>query len=773
MKTDSSNGEINNKKLVKKEIWIEVLFAAACTTLVFVIFMGQYLFSDVVTFGKTGDHERSCYAAFMKIFQFITTDQVIIGVDNGSLNGATEFFLRPNMPVIYAPLYLFAWLSKFFVPRAMYICFYALHMFVTLTYSQRLIKKYFKVNRYMGFVYAAFMIYILCVESWCISFYIITSLTVVLLYFSLEVANNKSVINSLLCILTMILAFTSGYMTLSFAVVIADIFFTLFYINIKQRKICLKESLSFLKYPIIAGIICIPYYIQVLIYVKEVVQSPMTFADAIYYQFKLTDSINVVSNFSITSSSGIEQLWAISIGYIACFVLAAGIRDKVFDKMERIEKWTCFLGLTAYIVIILWGNKTLPFSAWFFSLLPILGGMHIQLRYLMIVLPILYISIILVFKYWDAEKYKKQIKVFGISGSVFLILYLLLTQSGVEFPVFIKDSFIFEISIFLLFLYIILRKGTKSREALILWAAAIFIPSVSFFYQTTDVYTRANEIEQRSIIYDEVAIQNIDDFISKLDSKEKYRFIAYDSTDSVPEYLLGNYEWYGYSDYSICNYSGYELSLGTPQDYLKRFSWFSNVDWEYAANTRADFIMLDSNILESEDMLKNLINWNENIAYVGNGRLICKLNKFIPSIIAGERFVLDGESSLDNGYFYSHDLSNENVLDFKTDGNSFYRLTVFSETPSVIAFLPYANRNYHYYIDDKEIDVEIYDMQAVLRLDSGKHTVQIKYQNMMGKIGFILIFSIVFLLIALLILNFVFVVLKHLAMKYTQRRKDV
>ena len=99
-------------KIRKSETGIEILFALICTILTFSIFSGQYFGSDVVTFGKIGDQHLSCFPAFRKIFQFHTSEQTIVGVDNGSLNGASEFFLRPNMPVIYVPLYIFAGLSK-------------------------------------------------------------------------------------------------------------------------------------------------------------------------------------------------------------------------------------------------------------------------------------------------------------------------------------------------------------------------------------------------------------------------------------------------------------------------------------------------------------------------------------------------------------------------------------------------------------------------------------------------------------------------------------
>lgn len=729
-------------KIRKSETGIEILFALICTILTFSIFAGQYFGSDVVTFGKTGDQHLSCFPAFRKIFQFLTSEQTIVGVDNGSLNGASEFFLRPNMPVIYVPLYIFAGLSKYFHARAMYIAFYAVHMFFSVLFAQKLAKKYFGAGRYLAFVYSSLIIYLLCVEAWCISFYIVTALMPVLLYFSLESVYNLNVKTAIACVLTMVLSLSSGYITLSFAMVMVAVLFTVFYFNVRDKKFNLKKCLIFMIWPAVAGAICLPYYLQVLTYVKKVVQSPMAFTDAIYYKLSLSDLLNVLTNFSIPAESGIEQLWALSFGFIACIVIALGIKEKVFGKMTPVERWTCYLGFGSYLLVLLWANETaLPFSAWFFSFIPILGGMHIPLRYLMILLPVTYMAVMLVYRYLDAAKYRKSFKYIGWSVAGGLAIYLVLYRTEVDILSVNRDAFIFEMLVLAWFLYEAWKDGLNHFKTQLIWVAAIIIPAISFFYQSTDVYVYESTLIKRSIVYDEDAISNIDKFISTLDEKELYRYVGYDSKESVPKYLVSNYGWYGYSKYKLCNYYGYELSLGTPKDYLTENPYFNVINWEYLANTRADFIILDSKILDEEEMIPTMVDWSRGVTYVGNERLICALNKFIPSIICGKEFVLDSKTSFDNGYFYSLDLTDENIVDFETNSSTYFSLTINSDKDSVIAFLPYANRNYHYYIDGNEVDSEIYDMQAIFRVPAGNHKISVEYRNTMGKVGVAAIFA--------------------------------
>lgn len=755
----------------KKELAVEIIFAMICTLLMFAVFAGQYCFSDMVTFGKGGDQHQLCYPMFRKLCQIFSNKQALIGVDNSSFNGASEFFLRPNLPVVYVPLYLFAWLSAFFPARAMYVIFFAVHMLFAVVFAQKLAKKYFDIGCIQACVYGAFIAYILGVEIWYTSFYIIASLTPILLFFLLECVYSGHTYNRVACVLVIVLAFASGYVTLSLAMVVVNVLFVLVYINVREKKFDFRKSILFLICPAIAGVICLPYYMQVLSYVKKVVQSSMTFSDAIFYKVSLSDTLNVLSNYSINTDSQSEQLWTLSFGYIACTVLVLGIKSKVFEKMTSMERWTCYWGFGSYVLILFWANETaLPFSAWFYTFIPILGGMHIPLRYLMVLLPIAYMGIMLVYKYLDVEESRKIFRYISCGVILVLVTYLIAGKAGVRIAFINRDAFIFEMLIFAWFAYEAWKVGLNHIKTLLIWAVAIIVPIVSFCYQMTDVYSRGTDIQSRSIVYDDDAIKNIDNFVATLEGKERYRFVAFDCSENVPQYLVVNFDWFGKSKYKLCNYMGYEPHLGTPKDYMKKNPVYNNLDWEYVADTRADFIMCDLQVLEEEEMISTVVDFSKGIEFVGNNRYICALNKFIPSIICGKKFVLDGDSSFDNGYFYSLDLTDENVLEFETDESSYYSMTIESDEESVILFLPYANRYYHYYIDGEEVASEIYDMQAIFRIPAGRHLIRVQYQNTFGKVGVTAIFaSCVILFIALVLNGGVAIVMK----KKNEKEKKV
>ena len=79
----------------RRKFGYELTVAIVMTLAVFSVFVGQKLFSDIVTFARGDDQLRLCYAAFLKIGEIVANGENFIGIDSGSFNGATEFFCVP------------------------------------------------------------------------------------------------------------------------------------------------------------------------------------------------------------------------------------------------------------------------------------------------------------------------------------------------------------------------------------------------------------------------------------------------------------------------------------------------------------------------------------------------------------------------------------------------------------------------------------------------------------------------------------------------------
>lgn len=742
-----------------KENVICFLFALIATVIVFSVFVGQGLFSDVVTFAKAGDADKQTFAAFMKIRQCLLNGENLVGVDSGSFNASTEFFLRPNMPVAYIWFYVFAVISIVFPPRAMFVLFYMCHMFAGLYLIQRLSRKYFGLNNGISIVVASMFLTLLCGTSWYVSHFIVATLSVVLFYFSLEYFYHSSVRNFLKLMLAVIMAATAGYIVTACFLIVGIYIFSLVYICAEKEDRTIRKIAKYTIPYVCAGVVLLLYLLSVFLYVKKVVAPSTSLTVSANPAFNLNDLYNVVSSFAFTATS-VHEFMPASLGFIACIVLGYAVADGAIGRLGHRDQIFVKLNFVVWFVLIIWSTEaSTALAGWLYSFLPVFGSMHLPCRYMMVTNPCLYISIGMLCKNVDWDKYSKSVRGLAAFLCGILAVYLLLVKAGLSIPFIHENRFAIECMITIAFLLVLGKNKPEFHKEryiwlIALWSFSLCIQGATILYGINGIYESPTSMENRSIIYNRAAISTIDNYITATGNweKEEYRIVAYDSSESVPAYLLGNYEWYGYSEYSLCNYSGYEPHLCTPSDYHSKHGWFNIFDWEYLVNTRADYMLTDQATLDADRaFFDRVIDWDKGVADIGNGRIMVSLYKFIPSIICGTPYVYEDKDSLDNGFFYSHDLNNHNISSFHTDENSYYEMTIHSENPSVIAFLPYANRYYQYYVDGIRYNKEVINMQAVIRLDSGEHTIRIVYENRMGKLGFYFIMVTAGILILLIL----------------------
>lgn len=732
-------------KKIQNENGINFIFAMVITILVFSVFIGQALYSDVVTFAASGDQDKLCYAAFLKIREMIINHENFVGVDSGTFNASTEFFLRPNLPGAYLPFYIFAAIATVLPARGMYILFFAAHMLVALYVMQKLCKEYFGLKNGMSMVVAGMYTYLLCVEAWYLSFYLITAWSIILFYLSLDFFYKKSAAKFCMLACAVIFAITTGYVTVSAFMIVAVYIFAIIFICGEKENRKIGSIFRFTMPYILGGMAALPYLLEVFSYVKNVVQSETTLADAVYYKLNLDDVLSILSGFSFIPSSNTEGIGAISLGMITCLVLGYAIVDTTWKRLDAKMCVFVMVNFATWIFILIWSMESeTALTGWMYALLPVLGGMHIPNRFLMVISPFLYVSIGIMAREVRWEKYKKSLRNVSIVEIGVLALYVLLNKYGVTLDFIFTNRFILELFFVVLFTVLLYRGSDEEKSkkwAYIIWVFTLVLSGSTYLNDQNTAYVRRDELQKTSLVYNEQARKQFDDFIATTGDKgkEEYRIVGYDSLENVQVYLLANYEWYNQSTYDICNYSGYEMHLSTPHEYAQENPWFDSYDWEYLANTRADYFMTDYVTIENNrELFDRLIDWNKGVGDLGNGRIMVKLYQFIPSVICGTSYVYEDRNSLDNGYFYSHELSNSDITKFETNQNSYYKMSVKADKSSVLVFLPYPNRFYHYYIDGTEQEVEIEDMQAIIRLEKGEHTVEIVYENTLGIIAFYL-----------------------------------
>lgn len=708
--------------------------AIIVTIMVYAIFMGQHLWSNIVTFEKSIDNLKQCYPAFIKVLEYIKNGR-LLGVDGGTFNGATEFFYRSNLPNMYPFVWTAALLMNFFERRGIYLLFYAVHLFAAVYFAQRLGNKYFSLNRWLSLLFAVGIARIAISEMWYLSHFIVACLVCPLIYSSIEALHNEKRIKWILYSVPYVMAFTSGYITES--VMLAGISFlvTLIYGMLQGGQKKATVWIRSLIPPVIAGVACFPYCLQLLIYMKDVVQNASSsLHDTLYYKMSVKDLIGVFSEAYLPFAP-IEQSWLLTLGMVWIVLIIWVIRYRIYeikDKKVNVLLGSA-VGANVFVVLISLGIMT-PVAMWFYTFVPVFGSMHLPLRYLMLTLPFFYLALCKCVSYVPEQKSKKIYRntAFAALGAI----VVLSVWSRTNIITFLDvDKFLIEL-IFLAVICLLLYNYGIDRKFLIVCCLAILFPALSSFYKDNEVDVFKSTIEERSIVYNEKYAAILDGYIQKLPDKERYMYAMYDSLQPVPDFIPGNYEWYGISEYNLCNYMGYELSLCVPRDYYQHFYWFNAMDWEYIADTRGDFIVLDNaSIEESLDMLGIMIDWDQSYTFIDNTHRILTFKKFIPKhYTGGVPYQPDHEDSLDNGYFYSPDLRAYDVDDFYTDKATYYRVEINAETETDLAFLLYPNRFYKYYVDEVEITPVVEDMRVYIPLSKGTHKVEVKYVDSLGSV---------------------------------------
>ena len=711
------------------------------TIIVFVVFLGQKVFSDVVTFGILGDQLQLCYPGFIKTGNNLISGK-FQGVDMGTFNGATEFYLLPNMSTRYPIFMLFSVLgaitSKY---RFFYILFHALHLFISLFYLQLLCNKYFKLEKNICLIVASTSLTLFLYEMWHTGFAVISMLSPVIIYYSLNLFNCHSKRNIFLTSFIIYLGFMSGYIQYSLFLVAISFLFTVIYGYLYVENFNKKNDLIkiFLPY-CIAGIIALPFYLGVLIYIKKVVKLGGTNLVTSLATFMRPDSIvSVISNSFEVNRVLTEQMPIINIGIIWTIIILLFLFKSDEKNIIFSDKIFIIFSLILNFIFLMIHLGT-PIGALFYSIIPILGQGHLQIRYMMVTLPYLYIALGMILKKIDFNINSDIIKRISI---IFLFSFIIISIFYNIIPegLFNKNTMILELFFSSIVLVVFYLEKKLNKVSTLFFCFYLVIFSLNYFYLgIAPISFDRTKLIELSIVNDYEVAKKIDDFISSnIEKKEIYRFINIDGDDSIPEYIPSNLEWYRLLKNKISNYSGYPLHVALPLDYRDNFGWFDRFNENYILSTRADFSIVNSENIKNIDLLNKIVDTSVEPINLNSKYKIAKLKKFVVSNKDGQTEITeDNINTLDNGYFYCHNLTNDDIISFKTDDSSKYLIEINSNKSTKVDFLPYANRYYKYKVNGNYVEPKIENMKASININQGNNKIEVYYDNVLEKI-FILI----------------------------------
>lgn len=697
------------------------VIATLVTCCVFSIFAGQGLFSDVVTFHKSGDDLKGLIASFQRV----ANGSVFYGVDTGTFNGSIEPLMKPGLPTLYPFTFLFAQLLRILPLRLVYILFFAFHMFLFLYYGILLGLEFFGLHKKYAVLCAISSVPTLLVASWYLSFYIVVALTFPVFYYGLKALREKKRWKLFLYSLPYVFCFLSGYTPLSlFAAGFLFLSVLLYGLLLCPQQDKKEVAIRALVPVCIAGAVCLPYYLQLVLY-QGGGSSPVSVATA--FPFLPQDLLSLFFR-SYSPVNRIEGQFCayVGLGWLLVFLLLFPLHPfRLLDKGRKrlLQFW---IGCALLFLFIAMGNYT-PLQYWFYSVVPILGSMHLPIRFLQILMPTAFLAVTLLLK--------EQKEGFGVEtcgkvqwGILLALGVLLLT--GVRLPQMEQNILVLELILLLVFVVSLKSRPFMSWPAVVSLLLCTIVMPINTFYAENEVSLPREVFAARSILYDDEKKDTFNRFVSQLPEKELYRFVSFEPNGAVPDFVPNNLSWYDLTIRPISNYIGYDLHTAVNHDYMKHFLWFDRIDWEYVADTRGDFVVLAQETVEENlELYDKLLELSVETPWLDATHRMYALKRFIPSHYTGQYFVVDRENTLDNGYFYCPDLERDSLLDFSTDETSYFKARIATERPVELAFLPFPNEHFSYMVDGEEIAPVTDRDQVFIPLAEGVHEVVVTYQN--------------------------------------------
>lgn len=710
------------KFIKSNHVIMSLLTSAVVVFLLWGIFIAQYFLSDGVTFARNGDTARQTFPAFIEMGEKIS-EGTIDGVDVMTVNGSKSTHsdgLEWNLPYR-----AFAYLGKLSSPLLMFLMFFAFYTFINVYFTQRICFRYFKMSPALSLLIA--ITNLMCLSQWFISFYVIASLVIPLIYGMICMLESNSKMFCVLSSFFYVAAFTSGYSALSCILALVTFLFSLLYAiayNINGIKIIVIRAFSS---AFIGAAVCMPYLLTFLSSSGNSNFKSMTNISSAL-DLSVNPTVAIQKSFFFSSNAELleQSFW---IGLIWGFLIILFVFTKVTTKMEKGEKIIFWTGIMLSVVVSLVDLRSvLPIDKWFY-MIPAFGAMHLRRRYFHIVLPLLFVSFGIALQKLDKIEKRKI-----IIQSVVVYVLLMAGVYSFDTDCINKEALVVEISLTVVAIYIGIINGFMSKKFLLVFSFIMLCYQTNLLYRTEEVTTSHDVIQNRSIAFDSSKQLVLDSFVDSLSEKSIYKYVAVEGDGSaIPLYVPGNYGWYHRQDNLLSNYLKYPLHGGAISDEYRAVfgaSWFDAFDVGYLHDSRADFAILTQEALNKKPEKYNLSSDMERV-YLNDTMFCAKLEKYIPRhYTGGAEKIVDVNDSLDNGYFYCPALTNGDIQNFETNNRNYFKITVDAKTDTELQYCMFPNSNYTYYIDGEEYEPQIDYGLAYFKLSSGQHSVEIVYTDM-------------------------------------------
>lgn len=711
------------RAIKKNHVAISLITAFLAVFLAWGIFIAQYLFSDTVTLARHGDEARYTLPAFIEMGEHIANG-VIDGIDTLTANGSNSIHL--DGMEWYIPYRIFAYLGYLTSPLFMFMAFLAIHMFVNMYFTQRLCYKYLNMSSALALLIAISIISLSFQAVWFHAFFVIMSLVTPLIYGIITMLKSNSKLSCLLSSFLFVIALTSGYSLISAAMALTIFLFSLFYSILYKINDCRRIFYRSLLSAILGVGVCLPYYIIILLSNQNSsTKSMMTLSQAIA---QATQPSMVIPKLFFFSDEIVPGEWVLCIGLIWSYLAVLFILSKTTSKMDIKEKIIFGIGIIGTLLFLLIDFKdVLPFDKWYY-MIPAFGGLRLRRRYMLIFIPLLFISFGIALKNCRKKPERKTLLIVSIVYVIFHAILFFVAKDAIN-----KDAFIIELILTGTAIYFGITNGFLSKKFLMVFSCIIFCYGVNTLYAREEVTASESFIKSRCIAFDSDKQVALDNFVNTFSKQDIYKYVALEEGyKDTPLYIPGNYGWYHKQKNALSNYSKYPLHGPAISDAYRTaltLKWHNSFDINYLYDTRADFAVLTKEI-KDKTPINFVFDFSVTPLYFNDTMFCAKLEKYIPRHYTnGQELVLDKNNSLDNGYFYCPTLTNNNIENFETDNYTYFKISINADTGSEIQYSMFPNEKFSYYIDGEAHEpVKDYNL-AYFNLTPGHHSIEIRYRD--------------------------------------------
>lgn len=683
-------------------------------------------------------------AAQLNFSRFLVHNRIFSCLDFFTHNGASEYFLRPNLPVYHPLLLLLSFLFPLdAAPGSLaeeYLLLLAVPAFFSAFFIHRLASRYFYFDGPLStFVSVGYVFSIqICDSIWYPPFALAAWMFPIVVYGGLAAVESRCVRTTIIWSAAPFIAFLSGYVALcTVAVGISAVVVVLLSLDRwrgKPKKTVLRELCWGLSPFFTAVFFVLPYYIEVMRFhvASEVYRGGASLENSAYNLAQPVGRFLHAIFRNITFTVNVAE-FDLYIGLVPLFIVVLFCALPSWSRREVLQNRFMLVSLSVFLFFSLsiFGTAS-PVSDILYFFVPIAGYMHIYQRYLGIVQLFLVVFIaygLNAVAQTPPLSLIRKISIVGILFSFGLSTIIGHSLWGILGP--ITDRLVLEILFAVLFL---LSFFVCSRRGVIISATiAIFLVSLSCFYSMgqgphNDYRNKSSE--------DIMFSREVPSFLAKISelypNKEVVKYVdllRHPDKAFIPK----NFPWFVVGRAKISSYYGYDWHLSADYQYRKFFTHSLSLDkigldprpdWSWVIKTGASFVVYEDGNPGNDPLLENYIDMNNpaHVLRVGpNG-------KFVIAPIKKE--VEAPPYILDNGFIaLTGNDSASQLRNFKTNYASRISFQVESKDSLTIRYLFWPNKYLRVSLDGNPIDWATDGNVFFINCPAGSHSIVIEYVN--------------------------------------------